>query len=214
MGIDHGQFAAVAHGQVAHQQGAFGAELAAHGVSGQDRQLQALGVIDAIAAQGRQFHADAAHDVLVRDEIGFPIEGFRAARIKIDHPFLQQCQLILVVGVLGAVVDLLQQDDIGLFVADDPGYLVEVIGDVFRGGAFIFAAAVAEVVPEHVTLARQVLDVPGHDLQGLPRHQGWRLDLRRATDRQLFAAVRVPGQAVDRSKGQAEQQQRKQGIAA
>ncbi|MNY56571.1 hypothetical protein D3C86_1926640 [compost metagenome] len=71
----------------------------------------------------------------------------------------------MVVAGLGAVVEFLQQDDVRLLGADHPGRFIEVVGQVFGGGAFILAATVVQVVPEYVTLAGQVLDIPGHHLE-------------------------------------------------
>ena len=87
--------------------------------------LQALGVFDLVAAEGRQLAADAAEDVPVGDEVGFPVEGLGAAWVEVDQAFLQQGKLVLVVGRFGVFVEFLQQQDVGLFVADHPGHFVE-----------------------------------------------------------------------------------------
>ncbi|MNG15878.1 hypothetical protein D3C84_997360 [compost metagenome] len=100
--------------------------------------------------------------------------------------------MILIVAGLGAVIELLQQDDVRLFGADHPGGFVEVVGQVLRGGAFILAATVVQVVPEHITLACQVLDVPGHHLERLARHEQRRLAA--TGDGNCFALFRVPGE--------------------
>ncbi len=183
-GIDDGQFAAVTQGQVADQQGILWLKLTADDVGVGHRQLYTFGAVDVEAAEGRQFSADAAPDMRVGYELCLPVERLRAAWVEVRDTFLDQRQLILIVGVLGAIVDALQQHDVGLFVTDDPRHFIQIVGKVFMGRAFVRAAAVGHVIPEYIAFTRQVLDVPGHDFQRLPRHQFRCLDRRVAAGRE------------------------------
>ncbi|MNI43178.1 hypothetical protein D3C73_975010 [compost metagenome] len=210
MGIEHRHLPTVTQRQVAHQQGVSGFELAAERIARDDGQLQALGMFDPVTAQGCQLPADAAEDMRVRYEVGLPVEGADTAWVQIGEPFLQQFELVLVIAGLGAVVQFLQQHDVRLFVANHPRHFVEAEGHVFRCGAFVGTSG--QVIPEHVTLAGQVLNVPGHHFQCLPGDQGGGLGT--ATDGQLFIGVGAPGQAVGHHGDQADHdQQAQQGVA-
>lgn len=212
-GVEHGQLATVAQRQVGQQQGRLGLELAADEVRLGGRQLQAFGVFDLVTAEGRQFTADAAEDMPVGHEVGFPVEGLGTAGVEIDQALLQQGKLVLVMGGLGVFVEFLQQQDVGLFVTDHPRHFVEAGGHVFHGRAVVRATAVGGVVPEHVVLAGQVLHVPGHDLERLPGQQRGRTG-RDTTHRQGFLRLGAPGQAVDQGGEQAcNDQQAQQGYA-
>ncbi|MNZ76393.1 hypothetical protein D3C78_948960 [compost metagenome] len=201
---------AVAQRQVAHQQGIPGLELAADDVRGCFRQLQAFGVFDLVAAQGCQLPANAAEDVPVGNEVGLPVEGVGAAGVEVGEAFLEQLELVLVVAGLGAVIQFLQQHQVWLLVADDPRYLIEAEGHVLR--CRFFVTALGQVIPEHITFTGQVLNVPGHHLQGLAGDQGGRLGA--ATDFQCFLGLGAPGQAVEQRQQQAgERQQAQQGVA-
>ncbi|MNV97837.1 hypothetical protein D3C71_1930090 [compost metagenome] len=88
MGIEDCGLTAITHRQVGDQQGVFWLELAADQVDRRHRQLQALGMIDLVAAQRCQLPADAAKDVRIRDEVSLPVEGADTARIQVGEPFL------------------------------------------------------------------------------------------------------------------------------
>ncbi|RMO64666.1 hypothetical protein ALQ38_05532 [Pseudomonas marginalis pv. marginalis] len=212
-GIEHGQLATVAQRQVGQQQGGLGLELAADDIGFGRRQLQAFGVLDLVAAQCRQLATDAAEDMPVGNKVGLPVEGLDAAGVEVDQALLQQGKLVLVMGGLGVFVEFLQQQDVGLFIANHPCHFVEAGGHVFHGGTVVRATAVGGVVPEHVVLAGQVLDVPGHDLERLPRQQRGRTRCN-AAHRQGFLRLGAPGQAVDQGDEQAcDDQQAQQGDA-
>ena len=210
MGIEYRQLPAIAERQFGREQGIFWLKLTADEIGRGHRQLQAFGVFDAVAAEGCQLPANAAKDVRIGDEIGLPVKGMGAARVQVGDALLQQLELVLIIAGLGAVIEFLQQHHIGLLVANHPRHFVEAEGHVFRGRRFIIA--LRQIIPEHVTLAGQVLHVPGHDLQGLARHQRRRRS--GATDRQGFAGVGAPGQAVDQPADQDEGEQGKRnGVA-
>lgn len=210
MGIEDGELAAVAQWQVRHQQGVFRLELATDRVGRCDGQLQAFGVLDPIATQGRQLPADAPENVRVGHEVSLPVEGMGAARIQVGEPLLQQFELVLVIAGFGAVIEFLQQHDIRLLVADHSRHFVEAEGHVFRCWGIVVAGG--QVIPEDIALARQVLDVPGHDLQCLAGCQPWRLSTAR--DRRYFPGFGAPGQAVRHYADYADDdQQSQQGVA-
>ncbi|MDT4875088.1 hypothetical protein FQZ97_1104310 [compost metagenome] len=153
---------------------------------------------------------DTAEDVRLRHEVGFPVEGMSAAGIEVCEAFLEQFELVLVIAGLGAVIEFLQQHDVRLFVANDPRHFIEAEGHVCRRRFFI--AAGGQVIPEHIALARQVLNVPGHHFQRLAGHQCRRLSI--TADGQNFLGFGAPGQVVDQQGNQADcNHQAQQGVA-
>lgn len=204
-GVEHGQLAAAVDRQVADQDRRARPEQAVEQPAVAWRQLAPLGAIDAIAAQGGLLAADAAEDVRRRHEGRLPLVGLGAAMVEIVDALLDQRQLVLIVGGAGAVVDLLEQDQVRLLVADHPDHLVEGERQVFGGGTLVRAGGIRQVVPEDVALAGQVLDVPGHHLQGLPRLQRRRGAL--AMQGRGFAIGGLPAQQVAGEQGTADQQE-------
>lgn len=83
MGVEHGHLATVVQWQVRDQQGVFWFELPADDVGRRDRQLQAFGVFDPVAAQGCQLPANAAENMRFRHEVRFPVEGLSGAWIQV-----------------------------------------------------------------------------------------------------------------------------------
>ena len=195
--VDGHQLPTVIERQVADQHGGLGLELTADQVALGHRQLQALGVFDLVTAEGDDLAPDAAENMPIGNKVGFPGKGLGAARVEVDQAFLQQGELVLIVAGLGFFVEVLQQDQVGLLIANHPRHFIQAEGHVFTGRAVIRAAAVDQVVPEHIALAGQVLDVPGHDLDRLPGHQRGGGD--RATDCQHLFSVRAPRNAVNQA---------------
>ena len=116
---------------------------------------------------------------------------------------MQQCELVLIVRRFGPVVQFLQQDDIGLLVTQNAGDFIQGKRQILRAGALVGAVATDQVVPEHIALAGQVLDVPGHHFQSLAGLQLRRAGL--AAHGGGFAGGWVPGQAVDQCRQHAAQ---------
>ena len=162
--IDCRQLPAVVERQVVDQQCRPGLELAADKIGIGLGQLQTFCVFDLEAAKGDERAPDAAENVPVGYEVSLPGKGLGAAGVEVYQAFLEQGELVLIPTCLGVVVDFLQQHKVRALVADDPRYLIQAEGHVFTGGAGIRTAAVAQVVPEHIALAGQVLDVPRHHL--------------------------------------------------
>ena len=197
LGVDCCQLAAIIEWQVVDQQCRPGLELAADKVGIGHGQLQALGVFDLEAAEGDQRAPDTAENMPVGHKVGLPGKGLGAAGVKVDQTLLQQGQLVLVSAGLGVVIDFLQQHQIRALVTDDPRHFIQAEGHVFQGGAGIRATAVGQVVPEHVTLAGQVLDVPCHHLERLAGHQHG--GAARARQRQHLAGIGTPCHAINQA---------------
>jgi len=208
LSVDGHELPAVIEGQVTDQQRRLGCKLTADQVGLGHGQLQALGVLDLEAAEGHQGAAHTAENVTVGHEVGLPGDRLRAARVEVDQPLLQQLELILIATGLGVFIDFLQQHQVRLLVANHPRHLIQAERHVLCGRACIRPAAISQVVPEHITLARQVLHVPGHDLERLPRHQHG--GGGGATDGQHFFGFRAPRQAINQARQQRGGQQQTQ----
>ncbi|MNE53799.1 hypothetical protein D3C80_1485460 [compost metagenome] len=158
------------------------------------QQGQAFRAGDLEAAEGHQLAADTAQHVRIGIEGRFPVERLDTARVEIGQACGEQCLLVLVAGGDGAVVDILQQQQVRRLVADHSHHFVEGVGDVLGGGLLVRPGGIRQVVPEHVALAGEELDVPGHHLQHLAGLQLRRLGT--AQRRHIFPRGGMPGEQV------------------
>ncbi len=137
------------------------------------------GLFDSIFRQRYQLHVDGPEHVRVKDELGFPVRGFGSAGEPLFRKPVQQFQRV--VNIMSAAivpaVDLLQQNDVGVFVAYQLGNLVQRPEDVLprrpAGDGLVGCfdgrnpcrVIDIDVVEEHIVLAGHVLHVVAHDLE-------------------------------------------------
>ena len=91
------------------------------------------------------------------------------AMVMIRQQRQQPGQLVLVIGAPGAVIDFLQQDDIGIFLPQHPGHFADGAGDIFPGRAAVRALLAGHIVKEDIVFPGHVLHVVAQHLQQLPR---------------------------------------------
>lgn len=69
------------------------------------------------------------------------------------------------ISAAAAVIDFLQQDDIGILCANDAADFGEGAREALRGGTFMRAVETGRVVPEDVILSRHELHIPRQDFE-------------------------------------------------
>lgn len=127
----------------------------------------APGLIDFVAGDGRDLHADGSEDMGIEAELMFPVESGGVGAVVFGEELKEFSELVLVIGTFSAVIDFLEENDVGILIGDNAGDFLEGGFDVLGRGAIIGSGVIGAFVEENVIFAGHILDVPGHDLEFL-----------------------------------------------